>query len=93
MICFFDLNPLFRLTNLNIGHNNISSLPCDTEHTFPTIVELNLIHNNISTFGDVADLAYTFPNLQTLVLSDNPLKSFGDDEQVRFTRFVTPVTS
>ena len=75
-------NDSVRLTDLNIGHNNISALPCPTGSTFPALAELNLIQNNISSFVEVSDLSETFPNLQTLVLSDNPLKSFGDDEKV-----------
>ena len=71
-----------RLSHLNLGHSNITSMPCPAETQFPNLTELNLIENNISCFSDVAELATSFANLHTLLLSDNPVSSFGENQQV-----------
>ncbi|KAK4193513.1 HotDog domain-containing protein [Podospora australis] len=63
------------LTSLNIGSNNLSSIPSISPNTFAsTLVSLDLELNSFSSLADLAPLA-TITSLRNLVLKGNDISS------------------
>ncbi|KAH0793770.1 Leucine Rich Repeat family protein [Histomonas meleagridis] len=71
LISINDLQKIPHLTNLDLSHNSISSLPSNLIY-FSSLTTLNLTSNLLNTDQTFFSLS-TIPSLQTLILDDNDI--------------------
>ncbi|XP_074033247.1 uncharacterized protein [Leptinotarsa decemlineata] len=68
------------LKNLNLSHNNISSLDSHVFERITLLEELDLSDNKISDISNYSKIWKLLQNLQGLNISNNPIVSISDDD-------------